>query len=224
MKKTFALSLMVSTMLASCQTDSYDKGEGNLSLTRADFVVAHANNDKKIDCVVTDDGQTLTLHTPVNAKWITTPDSLYRAVLYYNQRNKADQTVESVALSEIATLSPLPLDKFKEGIKTDPVTFESMWKSRNGSFINMGLYLKVGQADDTQAHHTVGLALERIQTNSDRSTTAYLTFYHDQGDMPEYYSSKYYVSIPCKEIQADSVCITLNSYKGIIKKKFSIKE
>lgn len=222
MKKLFFLCGLL-TFLASCQTDSYDKGEGELSLTRADFVVAHANNEKKIDQVVTDDGQTLTLQTPTSAKWITTADSLYRAVLYYNQRETTDKTVEPVALSQITTLSPLPLEKFKEGIKTDPVTFESIWKSRNGKYINIGMYLKIGQIDNNEVHHTVGIAMEKVQTNADQTSTAYLTFYHDQGDVPEYYSSKYYISIPCNEIKADSVCITINSYKGIVKKKFSVK-
>lgn len=222
MKKLFFLCGLL-TFLASCQTDSYDKGEGELSLTRADFVVAHANNEKKIDQVVTDDGQTLTLQTPTSAKWITTADSLYRAVLYYNQRETTDKMVEPVALSQITTLSPLPLEKFKEGIKTDPVTFESIWKSRNGKYINIGMYLKIGQIDNNEVHHTVGIAMEKVQTNADQTSTAYLTFYHDQGDVPEYYSSKYYISIPCNEIKADSVCITINSYKGIVKKKFSVK-
>ena len=222
MKKLFFLCGLL-TFLASCQTDSYDKGEGELSLTRADFVVAHANNDKKIDQVVTDDGQTLTLQTPTSAKWITTADSLYRAVLYYNQRETTDKMVEPVALSQITTLSPLPLEKFKEGIKTDPITFESIWKSRNGKYINIGMYLKIGQIDNNEVHHTVGIAMEKVQTNADQTSTAYLTFYHDQGDVPEYYSSKYYISIPCNEIEADSVCITINSYKGIVKKKFSVK-
>lgn len=222
MKKLFFLCGLL-TFLASCQTDSYDKGEGELSLTRADFVVAHANNEKKIDQVVTDDGQTLTLQTPTSAKWITTADSLYRAVLYYNQRETTDKTVEPVALSQITTLSPLPLEKFKEGIKTDPITFESIWKSRNGKYINIGMYLKIGQIDNNEVHHTVGIAMEKVQTNADQTSTAYLTFYHDQGDVPEYYSSKYYISIPCNEIKADSVCITINSYKGIVKKKFSVK-
>lgn len=222
MKKLFFLCGLL-TFLASCQTDSYDKGEGELSLTRADFVVAHANNEKKIDQVVTDDGQTLTLQTPTSAKWITTADSLYRAVLYYNQRETTDKMVEPVALSQITTLSPLPLEKFKEGIKTDPITFESIWKSRNGKYINIGMYLKIGQIDNNEVHHTVGIAMEKVQTNADQTSTAYLTFYHDQGNVPEYYSSKYYISIPCNEIKADSVCITINSYKGIVKKKFSVK-
>lgn len=222
MKKLFFLCGLL-IFLASCQTDSYDKGEGELSLTRADFVVAHANNEKKIDKVVTDDGQTLTLQTPTSAKWITTADSLYRAVLYYNQRETTDKMVEPVALSQITTLSPLPLEKFKEGIKTDPVTFESIWKSRNGKYINIGMYLKIGQIDNDEVHHTVGIAMENVLTNADQTSTAYLTFYHDQGDVPEYYSSKYYISIPCNEIKADSVCITINSYKGIVKKKFSVK-
>lgn len=217
-----ALLVLLLPLFSSCQTDSYDKGEGELSLTQADFVEAHADGSKRIDRVLTDDGQELTLQTPAEAKWITTADSVYRAVLYYNKVEGTPATVVPVALSAISTLSLHPAEYFKEGVKTDPVTFESMWKSRNGRYVNIGMYLKVGKTDSDEKLHRVGMVLEGIVTHPDRRTTACLRFYHDQGGVPEYYSSKCYVSIPCQEITADSVCVTLNTYGGTVTRRFCL--
>ena len=65
-------------LLAACETDSYDKGTGENSLTMGDLMTAHANSDKAIDYVTTDNDEKLILSQPVTAKWITTADSTYR--------------------------------------------------------------------------------------------------------------------------------------------------
>lgn len=201
-------------LLAACQTDSYDKGEGSWSLTRADFVVAHADDSKRIDWAVTDDGDTLRLTDRPAAQWIVTADSLYRAVLYYDRQDGDSRQVAPRGLSPVTTLRPLPLKAFVGGVTADPVTFESIWTGRNGSYINVGLYLKMGQTSDEKAHHVVGIALQKTVTRPDGGRTAYLRLYHNQGGVPEYYSSKFYVSIPCEAIQADSVYFSVNTYDG----------
>ena len=48
--------LVALLLLVSCTQDNYDKGEGEYSLMRADFVEAHVGSDKRVDYVVTDDG------------------------------------------------------------------------------------------------------------------------------------------------------------------------
>ena len=41
----YAATLLLLLLTPSCTTDVYDKGEGELSLMRAELVEAHANND-----------------------------------------------------------------------------------------------------------------------------------------------------------------------------------
>ena len=53
--------------------------------------------------------------------------------------------------------------------------------------------------------------------------TASLRLYHDQGGVPEYYSSKKYISLICTELECDSVSISINSYQGETKRVFAIR-
>ena len=66
---------LTAALLASCENDTYDKGEGAYSYLQADFVEAHANGEKEIDYVITDNGDSLSLVTPCAAAWAKTADS-----------------------------------------------------------------------------------------------------------------------------------------------------
>lgn len=207
-------------LLASCESDSYDKGEGELSLATAEFVEAHANGNKQMDYVITDNDERLTVSSQPSVKWMTTPDSLYRALLYYN--NVGEGVIEPLSITQVPTLSIYP-DWMIQDIKTDPVTFESIWQSANGKYLNMAFYLKIGEVGKDAELHTISMIQDTIITNADGSTTAYMQLYHDQGDMPEYYSSKCYISILRDSIKADSIYIDINTYKGKVNKKMALK-
>lgn len=207
-------------LFASCESDSYDKGEGELSLATAEFVEAHANDKRQMDFVVTDNGELLKLSIQPSVKWMTTPDSLYRALLYYN--NIGEGIIEPLSITQVPTLSIYP-DWMIQNIKTDPVTFESIWQSANGKYLNMAFYLKIGEVGKDAELHTISMIQDTIITNTDGSTTAYMQLYHDQGDMPEHYSSKCYISIPRDSIKADSIYIDINTYKGKVNKKMALK-
>jgi hypothetical protein len=151
---------------------------------------------------------------------MTTPDSLYRALLYYN--NIGEGIIEPLSITQVPTLSIYP-DWMIQNIKTDPVTFESIWQSANGKYLNMAFYLKIGEVGKDAELHTISMIQDTIITNTDGSTTAYMQLFHDQGDMPEHYSSKCYISIPRDSIKADSVCMGINTYKGLIYKKVALR-
>ncbi len=127
----------------------------------------------------------------------------------------------TVSISQVPTLHPKQL-KPEETLCTDPVKFESMWISANGKYLNLGLYLKNGSTQGDSLHHTVGMIRESETTDGDGKRTVSLRLYHDQGGVPEYYSSRYYVSVPCKEIDADSVVVTINTYNGAVERRFSL--
>ncbi|MBR6606749.1 MAG: NigD-like N-terminal domain-containing protein [Prevotella sp.] len=207
-------------LLASCESDSYDKGEGELSLATAEFVEAHANGDKQMDYVITDNDERLTVSPQPSVKWMTTPDSLYRALLYYN--NVGEGIIEPLSITQVPTLSIYP-DWMIQDIKTDPVTFESIWQSANGKYLNMAFYLKIGEVGKDAELHTISIIQDTIIQNADGTATSFMCLYHDQGDMPEHYSSKCYISIPRDSIKADSVCMGINTYKGVLYKKVALR-
>lgn len=207
-------------LLVSCESDSYDKGEGELSLATAEFVEAHANGNKQMDYVITDNDDRLTVSPQPSVKWMTTPDSLYRALLYYN--NVGEGVIEPQSITQVPTLSIYP-DWMIQDIKTDPVTFESIWQSANGKYLNMAFYLKIGEVGKDAELHTISIIQDTIIQNADGTATSFMCLYHDQGDMPEHYSSKCYISIPRDSIKADSVCMEINTYKGVLYKKVALR-
>ena len=225
---SYVTMLAALCLTASCENESYDSGTGSLSLTRADFVEAHTDEACAIDYAVTDEGLRLELSPRFAPSWAETSDTLYRAVLYYDVPASADCSPASTflsatsssaavvvprAISLVPVLYPKAEADFEDGLRTDPVKFESIWLSADGRYINIGFYLKNGRVDSgDNLLHTIGMAHRRTVVNDDGTRTAQLCLYHDQGGVPEYYSSRYYVSVPCAGIDADSVHVAINTY------------
>ena len=216
------LNSQLSILNSSCTQDGYDKGEGQYSYLRGDFVEAQIGADKNMVSLLTDEGETLPLSQPYTAKWITRSDTVYRCMLYYNKvRDSKGQTVaEPISVGEVPCPVITPLSELEVEMKTDPVKFESVWMSKTGKYINLSFALKTGTTEDDEAIHTLRVVQDTIMTNPDGSRTSYLRLFHDQGGVPDYYSTQVYASIITSEISADSVRITINTYKGIVEKSF----
>jgi hypothetical protein len=116
-----------------------------------------------------------------------------------------------------------PLSKLETSMRTDPVKFESAWMSKSGKYINLSLYLMTGSTTDKDAVQHLAIVQDTVMVNPDQTRTAYLRLYHDQGGIPEYYSTQVYTSILTKEIDADSVRISINTYKSPVVKMFSLR-
>ncbi len=215
-------TLHSSLLTLSCTQDAYEKGEGRYSLMRADFVEANSNAQNEIVRITTDDGDILSASKPFKVKFVNTPDSVYRCVLYYNKvKDENNQYVfEPISVGQVACPKIIPLAELDKEMKTDPVKFESAWMSKSGKYINMSLYLMTGSSDDEEAKHTLRIVQDTIFTNPDATRTSYLRLYHDQGGVPEYYSTQVYLSIITPEISADSVRIQIPTYKGTVEKAF----
>lgn len=212
-------------VVCGCTQDVYEKGEGRYSLMRADFVEAHANGQKEIYQITTDDGEVLSASEPFTANLVTTADSIYRCILYYNKvgGEQGKFVFEPISIGQIPCPKIIPLSELETEMKTDPVKFESAWMSKSGKYINLSLYLMTGSADDEEAKQTLRVVQDEIVMNPDETNTCHLSFYHDQAGVPEYYSTQVYVSILTSAIPADSVRIKIPTYKGIVEKAFALK-
>jgi hypothetical protein len=216
------LNSQLSILNSSCTQDGYDKGEGQYSYLRGDFVEAQIGADKNMVSLMTDEGETLPLSQPYTAKWITRSDTVYRCMLYYNKvrDSKGRDAAEPISVGEVPCPVIIPLSELDVEMKTDPVKFESAWMSKTGKYINLSFALKTGTTGDDKAIHTLRVVQDTIMTNPDGSRTSYLRLFHDQGGVPDYYSTQVYASIITSEISADSVRIAINTYKGIVEKSF----
>ncbi|MBR5657367.1 MAG: hypothetical protein IKW98_11920 [Prevotella sp.] len=213
-RKTALVASFLLFVLAfwNCTSDNYDTGDGDYSYLRAEFVMSHVANDSTVDYAIDDNNSRINIDKPFKARWTTTTDSLYRALLYFNDKPEG---AEVVKMTQVYVLQPLDTSKVKKPI-FDPVTFESSWISANGSFLNFSFYVKTGKSDDEDARQSIGVLTE---TNEDGVTV--LTLLHDQGDIPQYYSNRVYASIPLTdELRQSHLRLVVNTYTGQSVKDF----
>lgn len=212
---TYSLLIAAACLAAACQNDGYETGDGRYSYLRADLVEAHTAQAGTITTATTDDGESLTLSSPLSVSWANKADTTYRAMLYYSRADGTSTTVQAHTIAAVAVCRPRQAATF-DSIVTDPVTFQSIWTGADGRYVNLALDLKTGTADTQDARQTVGIVLDSTVTRADGRTVACLRLYHDQGDVPEYYSSRTYMSIPTANIPADSAALTIVTYKGTV--------
>ena len=226
MKSYSVLIICIICAICGCTQDAYEKGEGKYSLMRADFIEAHANGQKEIDRITTDDGEQYSVTKTFTTKWVTTADSTYRCILYYNkvEEGSGQYAAEPISIGQVPCPKIIPLPELDKPMITDPVKFESAWLSKTGKYLNLSLYLMTGTTNDEDAIQTLHVIQDTIMTNPDATRTSYLRLYHDQGGIPEYYSTQVYASILTSQIDADSVRISINTYKGKVTKSFFIRK
>ena len=220
------LSLLFTIHLfTSCTQDAYEKGEGEYSLMRGDFVEALSDANSQLVSMTTDDGDLLPFTKAYSDKWITTADSTYRCMLYYNKVKDS----QGKAAAEILSIAPVPcptvknLSEFDKELRTDPVKFNSIWVSKSRKYLNLYLQLKTGITDDSTAVQQLAVVTDTLLLHSDGSRTRHLILHHDQGGVPEYYSTAAYLSIPLSALDADSVQFSMNTYSGPIVKTLSVQ-
>lgn len=221
MKKFIYAAFLWLPVLIGCTTDSYDKGEGKYSLMQAELVDLTVNGQKEGIAFVTDDGARFTLTPSVVASWIQTADTVYRALLYFNKISET--TAESMSLGAVPTLRAIHHWQLKEQPE-DPLGVESGWLSKNGKYLNLGLLLKTGQEEGNDGTQKIAFAQDTIRLNDDQTHTAYFRLLHDQSGVPEYYTSRRYVSILLPDtVQLDTIRLTLPTCEGKKERVFSLR-
>ncbi len=220
-KLLVSVHIALLVLLAACEQEIYEKGDGQLSYMRADFVEAFVNADKQVNRVVTDNDDELTLATPYSADWISRPDTTYRAVLYYN---KVDSRAELLGLGRVTTLSLRRDSSAVSKWNPDPIGMETAWVGHNLRYLNLGLVLKIGATDKDATPQSVSMLHGGITVNADSTQTLRLLFNHQQGDVPEYYSQRAYVSVPLSGLTVDSVRLTVVTYDGTVVRTFPIQK
>ena len=213
---------LTSYLLVSCTQDGYEKGDGQYSNMRGDFVEALVGADKKIVSLITDDGDTYPLMQPYAAKWITRPDTTYRCMLYYNKvrDEKGQYVADPISIGDVPCPRIVPLAELETVMKTDPVKFESAWMSKTGKYLNLSFSVMTGSKEGEGAIQSLHIVQDSVVTYPDATSTCYLRLFHDQAGVPEYYSTHVYASIITSQIPADSVKISINTYDGAVEKAF----
>ena len=206
---------------ASCSNEGYDTGDGKYSYLTADLVLLHTNSAKNITALTLDDGTRLQFASPFVAEWAAVPDTVYRALLYYDKPASAAEAVTARGVSQVPVVGVVDASTVTD-LKTDPLGIESVWVSKNGSFVNMSLLLKAGSVDD-DTRQSIGLVCEGRSVDADGTRHIALRMYHNQNGMPEYYTVQRYMSVSIDALQADVVDLRVNTYDGEITKSIGLK-
>lgn len=264
-KVVASAAVVAAALLASCTTEQYDSGDGKLSYLRSDFVEACTDAQSRMSSFTTDDQLSLQVEGTPKVSWMTTPDSTYRALVYYaapspssalgsssalgpssasgssSASGPSSSSSSSASLTERSAqnLASAPVKVFivnnvlcpkikrlqtSAPPKTDPVSFVALWLSANRKYVNITFDVKTGSSGSDADGQSIGAVLTDMTRNADGTLTAHITFCHDQGNVPQYYSSRQYASLAVAQMQdADSASIVINSYKGKVVKTISLK-
>jgi hypothetical protein len=138
------------------------------------------------------------------------------------KKNDGKNVAEVKGMSLVPTLVPVP-PTVLESMKQDPLSFESIWLSRNKRFLNVSIILKTGKVDEEDLYQTIAVAQDNVEEHDDGTKTLCCRLYHDQNNVPEYYSAQRYFSIPIRSLTADSLRLTIKTYSGETVKTLAIK-
>lgn len=179
------VSLLFSVMgLVSCSSDGEDYTYPSLL---SEFADVSTNADGRFDYLLTDEGRRLEI---VNSAEIevegATPDTVYRTLSRYEL---TDGGIRLYSLQAIPLLYPKSQDAFPEGVKTDPLTLQSLW--RGGNYLNMIVQVKA-----QNGKHVFYVVEDSLTTSSAGGRTLFLRLCHDAGDDVQAYTQKAYFSIP----------------------------
>lgn len=204
--------ILAVVVLAACETDTYETGDGKYSYLRAEFAMVKTSDSKKIVSAETDDSEILAISPAFTCEWAEKGDTTYRALIYINKVESAKTNILSVA--QVPVLFPHSHEEV-DTVGYDPLDVESAWLSHNGRFANLRLAIKTGTPDDPGLRQTIALAADNITDLGNGNTRYYVTLRHNQNGVPEYYTSNLYVSIPTDKLGVgDEMSITVNTYKG----------
>lgn len=213
------LLLLLCAIVASCSVDSYETGDNEYSYMRADFGIAYTNGKAAVEYATNDNDDRIDFEEAATASWITTPDSAYRALIYYN---KVGEKAECISLSRVLTLIPKEAGELSE-IHSDPLMFESAWVSSNKSFVNIGFAVKTGQVDGNFLAQEIGICVDSVVTKTGGERHYYMQMTHKQNGSPEYYSSKGFASIQIKsEYRGAILHLSIPTYNGKTEKILSL--
>lgn len=264
-KVVASAAVVAAALLASCTTEQYDSGDGKLSYLRSDFVEACTDAQSRMSSFTTDEQLSLQVEGTPKVSWMTTPDSTYRALVYYaapspssalgsssalgpssasgssSASGPSSSSSSSASLTERSAqnLASAPVKVFIVNNvlcpkikrlqtsalpKTDPVSFVALWLSANRKYVNITFDVKTGSSGSDADGQSIGAVLTDMTRNADGTLTAHITFCHDQGNVPQYYSSRQYASLAVAQMQdADSASVVINSYKGKVVKTIGLK-
>ena len=207
----FAVAMVF--VITSCRHDPYETGDGELSYLHTDYADVTVT-DGKITDITTDNNVSLNIKQGITIQSLASRDTTLRWLLYYNKVSET-QPVELVSYRNIYVMNAIPASSLDEK-KNDPVKLTSVWVSPNRKYLNMHLGIMTGNAADNDSRQQLQIVCDSV-SNIGRGTIFY-SLYHNQNNIPEYYTQDVYLCTPYPA--QDTISITLNTYSGSTTRRY----
>lgn len=212
-----AAAVVLAFLASACS--SRDEGD-SLSMLQVEMCDLNTAQSKTATSCVLDDGTKLTFMSPLEVAWATTPDSTYRAQIYYN-KVEGQTVVEAITARNVPCIPPVNAKDSKMSGYEDPVDFISAWLSKDKRYLNLCVGLKTGTADDKKAHK-VGVVIDDV-TSTPQGKCYHYRLCHSQEDIPTYYTIETYMSVRLPELSnGETVIIQIPTFKGYVTKEFTL--
>lgn len=186
-----------------------------------EFAEVQTDRDGCLKELTTDRGETFSIMKFASTTRFTA-DTLYRMLTVFEPIEENPNQLLVHSAQPILSELPIPVDHFKDGIKTDPVDIQSIWRA--GNYLNMILHVQT--KDKPHEFHFVDKGIHPYDEKSNGyhsqltngKQVLELTFYHDRKKDYEAFTSKYCFSIPLKHYEkklkrGDIIRLHLNTYK-----------
>lgn len=215
MRKAFILMAMLTTMLAACSDDEHSPYQMLIAEMADVYTGERQGNDVFITSALTDKDVRLTFAPQRKASWATTPDSVYRALVYYNNVETADpaapKSVEVLGITPALYLRPHSRKDAKDWYdEQDGVRLTAAWRTER--YVNILIDVMTGVADNRT--QVFGLVDEGI--SSADNTIHLFRLCHNQNGVPTAYSQPTYLSIPVKGIPSShTICVRIPTFDGV---------
>ena len=105
---------LAAAVLASCEHDGYESGDGSLSYLTAELAGLHTASNRSATSADLDNGTTLSISNPFTTSWMTKADTVYRALLYYDVATDGSKKVKARSVSAVPVLRPMEQSKVKD--------------------------------------------------------------------------------------------------------------
>lgn len=200
---------------SSCKEDEYVYPS-----VLTEMVDIKTDSSGKLSYISTDNGKAYQINERSGLEGFT-PDSVYRTLSIFEplETEGKDESATLYSCQFVISAVPSAEDSFKDGIKTDPLDIDRIWRS--GNYVNM--VLDVMAKDKT---HILNFVDNGIEPNLEGSNTLTITLFHDQNGDYEAFTKKAYASVPLwpykdRLSEGDKIKIVINTYKeGITTREF----
>lgn len=174
---------LLACLLAACGDDEY-----HYPSVKLEFLTASTAADGTLRSILTDDGNTYAIAEDLtHAKSVA--DTTLRIVGNYEQT--APSEVRLYTARSVVSPLPLPAEKFKEGVKTDPADVLGIWMGLD--YLNMTLTVKA-----QNKKHAFHFVEDRVEEDAEAGhKEVWLTLYHD-ADGDTGYTQRAYLSVPLR--------------------------